>query len=253
MKPVERKQSELLRRQGFTYREILEQVPVSKSSLSMWLRNVVLTEVQQARIHGKDLQIRRRFVEYNQRKHNTAVARHQFWENQAASEAVPVSYETLKWIGVALYWGEGSKAGNPGMVRFSNSDPNMIRLIMRWFREVCHVPEHKFHAWIQTHDDQNLEKAQDFWSNITQMPPERFSRPTVRVSRSSLCKQGNILLNGTLHVEIRDIELFHRILGWIQGLGIVAPSSSGLGRSLLRQETGVRLPVGPEMIRDGSS
>ena len=244
MRTTERTRATTLRQLGLTYREIAEEISVSKSTLSMWLRSIVLTETQQNRIHGKNMQIRRRFVEYNQRKHEAALARNESWQTAAKEEVGPISQDMLKWIGVALYWGEGTKAGNPGRVRFSNSDPDMIRLIMRWFREICHVPEEKFRASVQIHDDQNLEGIQNFWSQLTRIPRPCFRRPTVRVAGSSQRKQKSVLPYGTLHIEFYDMELFQRILGWIQGLGHAAPSSSGLGRLLLRQQTGVRLPVG---------
>lgn len=72
MKPTERKLAESLRRQGATYREILRKVSVSKSTLSVWLRDIRLTEAQKERIHGKDVWIRRRFVECNEEKHLSA-------------------------------------------------------------------------------------------------------------------------------------------------------------------------------------
>ena len=42
-----------LRKQGFTYSEILEKIPVAKSTLSLWLRRVGLTTRQKQRITKK--------------------------------------------------------------------------------------------------------------------------------------------------------------------------------------------------------
>ncbi len=133
MKPSEKTRALALRQQGLTYREIQEQVPVSASTLSAWLRDVTLTEAQQTRIHGINLQVRHRFIEYNHRKRNAAIARHKSWRETAKAEAGIISSELLKWIGVALYWGEGTKLGSKNKLRFSNSDPSMIQLFMRWF------------------------------------------------------------------------------------------------------------------------
>lgn len=243
MKPTERKLAESLRRQGATYREILQQIPVSKSTLSLWLRGIPLTEAQMARIHGKDMEIRRKFVECNASKHRTAMARHRTWEGEAKAECSPLSAETLKWVGAALYWGEGTKASSKGRIRLSNSDPEMIRLIMRWFREICRVPEHKFRVSVQIHEEQSLDAVEYFWSQVTGIPRSQFTKAAIRVSRSSLRRRGNILPHGTAHVEFCDTQLFHRILGWIRGLS--APSYSGLVRGILNAETRVQFPVGP--------
>ena len=44
-----------LRKQGLSYREILEQIPVAKSSLSLWLKSVKLAESQKQRLTEKKL------------------------------------------------------------------------------------------------------------------------------------------------------------------------------------------------------
>src|SRR5256885_823388 len=41
-----RERAVALRREGKSYREIREQIPVSKSTLSLWLSDVILTEEQ---------------------------------------------------------------------------------------------------------------------------------------------------------------------------------------------------------------
>ncbi|TSC67048.1 MAG: Uncharacterized protein G01um101466_809, partial [Parcubacteria group bacterium Gr01-1014_66] len=43
-------------------------------------------------------------------------------------------------------------------VKFTNSDWNTIILMMRWFREVCKVPEEKFRIALHIH---NLHSAPD--------------------------------------------------------------------------------------------
>ncbi len=244
MKVTERTHAERFRRQGLSYSEILERVPVSQSSLSLWLRQIPLTEEQKARIHGKDLESRRRFVEYNQRKRQAALARHEAWREAARAEAVPISGELLKWIGAALYWAEGSKGSSSGggMVSFANSDPGMVQLIMRWFREVCKVPEEKFRIKVQLHPGQSVEEAEAFWAQVTGIPEEQFHRAYVKTSPTSQRKRGNILPFGVVQVRFGSAELFHRILGWIEGLK--APSYSGLVRGVLSAETRVRLPLG---------
>lgn len=48
--------------------------------------------------------------------------------------------ERLKLAAVMLYWAEGYKVGN-GTVDFTNSDPLMVVLFMRFLREICRVSE----------------------------------------------------------------------------------------------------------------
>ena len=46
----ERNQAILLRRQGLSYQEIRQKIPVSKSALSLWFRDVHLAKRQQQRL-----------------------------------------------------------------------------------------------------------------------------------------------------------------------------------------------------------
>lgn len=50
----EKKKAIELRKQGLSYREILEQIPVAKSSLSLWLRSVGLSKKQKQRLTEKN-------------------------------------------------------------------------------------------------------------------------------------------------------------------------------------------------------
>ena len=52
-----------LRKQGFSYREILKQVPVAKSTLSLWLYSVHLSVPQKQTLTQKKLDAARRGAE----------------------------------------------------------------------------------------------------------------------------------------------------------------------------------------------
>jgi hypothetical protein len=70
-------------------------------------------------------------------------------------------------VGAALYWGEGGKT-KTGMARIANSDPSIIRFMMKFFREVFNVPEKKFRGHIHTFSHLNAGKAEHYWSQILQ-------------------------------------------------------------------------------------
>ena len=54
-KTQEKQRAITLRKQGLSYNEILKKVPVSKSSLSLWLRSVGLAKEQKQRLTEKKL------------------------------------------------------------------------------------------------------------------------------------------------------------------------------------------------------
>ena len=222
MKTLEKEQAVGLRQTGLSYREIEQQVNVSRGSLSRWLRDIELTPDQQRRIHQQNLVIRRKFVQYNHQKRAVALAEKDQLCTQAAQEVALLSSRELCLVGAALYWAEGTKAG---LVEFVNSDPAMVALMMRWFRECCGVPEAKFRGRLQLHDPTRVTVVQAFWSQLTGIPLQQFTRPFQKLSPTSQRKRGNCLPNGIIHIRIADVRLLARIGGWIKGLG-TAPSSS---------------------------
>lgn len=225
MKTLEKVKAIELRKQGKTYSEIQKIIPISKSCLSYWLRDTKLNMWQLKRIYQKNLEIRRKFIDYNQFKRKQAIATKNYISQLAQREIKRISRRELKLIGAALYWAEGTKISvRGGLISFTNSDAVMIKLIMRWFREICKVPESKFRLRTQIHDHKRLETIEMYWSRLTGIPLRQFTAPILRISKTSQKKRGNILPYGVLNIRVSDVKLFSKILGWIRGLG--ASSSS---------------------------
>src|SRR4051812_37261358 len=126
VKTREREQARQLRReQGASIKEIARRVGVSVSSVSTWVRDIELTAEQHAA-----LQLRN--VAYDRQMSGT-------WKQAAARRAQRLAYQTegreasrlgeaLFVAGCMLYWAEGAKHRNT--LRFTNSDPEMVRLFV---------------------------------------------------------------------------------------------------------------------------
>jgi hypothetical protein len=218
MKIEEKNKAVELRKAGLTYNEILAKLPVSKSSLNYWLHDITLTDQQKSRIYAKDLEVRRKFVEHNELRHKKSVSNKAAISAVAQREIVNLSQRDLKLIGTALYWAEGYKTGRAKQVDFANSDPAMIRLIMRWFREICRVSDDRFRARIQVHDARIVQEAIKFWSLTTGIPIKQFTKSYIRVSPTSRKKVKNYLPHGICHIRISYTNLLAKIKGWISGL-----------------------------------
>jgi len=217
MKADERKLARRLRSQGWSVRAIAKEIDCSKSSISKWVRDIPLTEKQI------------RNLKSNQDKGRAKAARHPHgpkkkWEKirnsikASASGEIPLTYssEMLKLVGAALYWGEGYNASRNSVV-FANSDPTMIRLMRRFFREICNVPEEKFRGRVNIHPHLNIKVAETYWAKISSIPKSQFHKPLLAVSRSSKKKRDTLPL-GTFRIIISDVVVCSKIKGWIKGL-----------------------------------
>ena len=107
---------------------------------------------------------------------------------------------------------------------FTNSDPGMIRLMMRWFRLICRVPNTKFRIRIQCHGADRVGECQEYWSRIVNIPLTQFTKPYIRISPTSKKKTGNLCPYGICNIRISDVFLLTRIKAWIKGLTALSSS-----------------------------
>ena len=119
-------------------------------------------------------------------------------------------------MGVMLYWAEGGKTQR-GLVRFSNGDPEMIKIMMAFFRRVCQVPEEKFRGYIHIHPHLDHKKAEKYWAVVTNIAQSKFFKTYRKINISSKNKRDSLPF-GVFDIYICDTELFLKISGWAKGI-----------------------------------
>lgn len=204
-----------MRKQGRSVKEIAESLSVARGSVSTWVRDVVLTPQQKLRlkkkIHSPEVIERRRQsrLKNESEKKNLLIA-------EAANQIDKIDRDALWMIGLGLYWGEGAKR-TKGMARMSNSDPSIIKMGMRFFREICEVEDDRFRAQIHIHSPEAVRKAENYWSNIIGIPNTQFFK-TYSIKSKSSKNLRQTLPYGTVDVGVGDTKLLLKILGWIEGI-----------------------------------
>ena len=212
MKYTERLLAVKLRKSGLSYKDILKKIKVSKSTLSIWLREVTLTKEQKRQLMTKGQKI---MYEVAKRKVADRKRRTDEIMKGAKKEVSVLNKQPLFSVGLALYWAEGAK--NPEeSVKFANSDEKMIMLMMKWFRKFCHVSEKKFRIHIHMHTLHCRKDIIKYWSQITLIPTNQFYKPYIKPT--SLGQRKNILYNGTCSIVLHDKTLFRKVMGWKIGL-----------------------------------
>ena len=141
-------------------------------------------------------------------------ARRQIIIDNAKKDYSSISLEQLKMIGIILYLGEGGKTSR-GMVRLANSDPVVIKMTMRFFREVCKVPENKFRGHIHTFAHADILKTEKYWSQLSGISRNQFFKTYIKPSSASLQKRQTLPF-GTFDICVCDTALFLTIMGWIE-------------------------------------
>ena len=215
MKTKEKKISRELRRQGWSFNEIRQKVKVSKSSVSLWVRDIELTKSQKQKLSKNG--VKKEVIEKRRKTRLTRENnRRQLIIDKAKSEIKHLLRKELWLVGIALYWGEGAKTLRSG-VQFSNSDPRSIQLMMQFFKKNCKVPQNKFRGHIHIHPHLDEERAKMYWHNISGIPYNQFYKTSKQQSKASKGKKDTLPF-GTFSIQICNTELFLKIKGWIEGV-----------------------------------
>src|SRR3989338_379178 len=218
----EKEKAILLRKEGFSYGEILKQVPVAKSSLALWLKSVGLSKAQKQRLTEKKLDSARRGA---LKKKEDRILRTRIIKEIAEKEVGKLTKREKWLIGTALYWAEGSKEKewSPGSrTQFINSDPKMIRFFLFWVNSICGISLDRIIPALYIHESHKdkVSSVLKFWSEQTQLPIERFKyvyfkRNKVNTKRKNIGED----YHGLLRLSIAaSSELNRKISGWVIGM-----------------------------------
>ncbi|MET9809127.1 hypothetical protein [Streptomyces halstedii] len=211
-----RERARELRRQGLTYDAIQVELGCSKSSVSLWVRDLPKPprrsreDASAAARRGWEATLRRRETERLRTR------------EAASRETATLSERELFLVGVGLYWAEGAKSKpyrRQERVSFVNSDPDMISVYLAWLRLLGVTPEQlRFHVHI--HESADAAEAERFWARHADADPSRFGKTSLkRHQPGSNRKNVGGEYRGCLVIRVlRSAELYRRIEGWWYGI-----------------------------------
>jgi hypothetical protein len=216
-------QAQELRRKGWSISEIAQELAMHKSgSISKWCRNIILTPKQIER-----LVMKREAGSYKgrmiavERKRKIRIKEEKFLRNEGLKEIGVISNRDLFIAGIAIYWSEGYTYLDGDQVGFTNSDPKMILLMLKWFEEICNVPKDRLSLSIrinQIHKNR-IKDIENYWSELTDIPLLQFNKTVLIKSKAKKVYPNPESYFGTLRIIVRQgTQLRRRINGWIEGL-----------------------------------
>ena len=141
-KLAERRQARRLRRAGLPLGEIAARLGVSKSSVSLWVRDVEFDGPVPRAVRG-----RRRDPNALQRRKQGEIER---LLEEGRVRIGRLSAREFLVAGAALYAGEGAK--RDGAVKFANSDPRMIAFYCAWLRRFFEIDETRLRLRLYLHE-----------------------------------------------------------------------------------------------------
>jgi len=219
-KSVEYKKALILRRTGKSLKKIATKLGVSVSIVSAWCREVELTEQQREKLKRRKVNIRhlRRLAKQS---HLAKISRIRKHFEDSFAEIKPLTDNELFLTGLALYWAEGFKSVKESRLGFCNSDPRMIKFMLRWFQKGLKISKQNFllrTEFNESHKDRT-EEIKIYWSKLTQIPLSQFEKPFYQRSAWLKDYPNREDYFGVLRIRVRkSSELLYKTRGWIKGL-----------------------------------
>lgn len=119
--------------------------------------------------------------------------------------------QELKIAGIMLYWAEGTLKGST--VDFANSNSHMIKIFLKFLRQMCGVDEKRLRVYLYGYTYNKLPQLKRYWRNITSIPLSQFTKPYIRKGNPNLSKRK--LPYGLVHIRYNDKRLLALIKSWI--------------------------------------
>jgi len=205
-----------LRTQGMDYDEIVAALGVSKSSVSLWVRDLPLPEhlryetVKQRREAG----LARYWVQERRQREAARIA----VRAAAANEVGHLTDREILIAGAIAYWCEGAKNKphrRSDRIDFINSDPMMIKFFLH-FLETAGVAPDRLVFRISIHETADLAAAEHFWLQTIAIQNAQFSRPLIKRHKPrTVRKNTGADYHGCLRIQVRrGAQLYQQIEGW---------------------------------------
>lgn len=162
-----------LRKKGYSLKEISEQLKIAKSTASVWVSHIELSLSAQNRLAKKEILGQYKSVLLKKQKRE----KQKESLEKAALEMlkdIPLTNHLLKLCCALLWWCEGNKSTN--CVRFTSSDPSLIKNFLYLFRTGFKLDEKKFRALLHLHTYHDETVQKNLWSKITKIPLSQFNK-----------------------------------------------------------------------------
>ena len=196
-----------LRKKGYSVNEIVEQIGVAKSSVSLWVRNVPLDDKARNRLLTK-IKFGQLISAENKRRRTKQILDDHFGAAIKALKHKKLDKLTIQLVCSLIYHCEGNKDIHYG-AGFTNSDPDLIRTFLYLLRFGFDIDEKKLRVCVHLHEYHNLKKQIDFWSKITNIPKKQFIKPYLKPNTGKRIKEN---YQGCISIRYHDVDISRRLL-----------------------------------------
>jgi hypothetical protein len=195
-------------------KRIAKQLGVSQASVSMWVRDIVLSDEQMAA-----LKLAQHTYEPGAHKGSqTNMLKHRELRRGYQEEGRSKAHERdpLHLADCMLYWAEGAKSRTS--LTFVNSDPDMIQFFLKFLRESMFVDDGEITVSVicYTGNGLTVEEIEAYWLRLLQLPRSALRKTIGDVQPRSSKQRGRKLLYGMCKIVVNRSRVIQHVFGAIQ-------------------------------------
>ncbi|MFD4539825.1 hypothetical protein [Streptomyces bauhiniae] len=212
-----REEARELRRQGHTYDQIEAALGCSRSSVSLWVRDLPKPERKRtpeeaSAIARKDWEEKLRIRDEERRR----------TKDEAKRAVGALSERELFLVGVGLYWAEGAKDkpyDRRENVTFVNSDPDMITTFLAWL-DLLGVDRERLRFTVMIHETADVPGAERYWSELVEADRSAFHKTSLKKHNPKTVRRNTgDAYRGCLVIKVlKSADLYRRIEGAWYGI-----------------------------------
>jgi hypothetical protein len=197
---------------------ISDKLGVSKSTLSDWFKDQpfkpnkeVLERIQYGPIRTGEI------------SHNKRVQEVLKYRNIGKEEIGILTKRDLHMLGLGLYIGEGAKAYEH--IQVANSNPEVIKTMIRWFKESLGMEIENIVISIHIYPDNNEKEVIEFWRSTTGLPLKNFRKTYIDIRKNKSKFRNHKLPYGTAYIKVnsngdpeKGVRLHRKLQGWMEAV-----------------------------------
>ena len=217
MKNIEKEKAINLRKQGKSIRNIAKILGVSKGSISLWVKDVVLTQEQKEKLKSNNPI----FSNYGNII-KSKMCRDKRRKYQDQGKQIAKNKYPLHIMGCMLYWAEGNRKNNKNVVDFVNCDIDLIKVFIQFLKKYYNVDNSDINIKIKYYDNNGLSKENiiSYWDNVLKLNIDESNLKIIEnLPKSSKGKRVGELPFGVCVVRVYRTDILQSIYGAIQEYG----------------------------------
>ena len=219
-KSKEKLQALILRRDGESIKVIAKKLSVSAGSVSVWVRDIVLTRPQIKNLQKRSTDAlfgkKKYYLEQQKKKHAAKVAD---LMRKGSKRLGKLSKRDVFVLGTALYWGEGFKKDS--LVGLGTSDPIAAKFFIHWVQTCFLINKENLIIRVTINIDykDSVRVIEKYWAATLGITIRQFSKPFFQKTKWRKEYENIDQYYGVVRIRVRkSINILREIKGSIAGI-----------------------------------